>query len=115
MFGIQTDQIVPIANLIGLGLLGVLAAFGHRWGKNQPTPAEKTMEVAGAIVDNGAVRELAAALRAHTAELAAGKADSEKARQTIYRLIEVGSRIVDELSDTRREIGDLAKEIARAK
>jgi hypothetical protein len=115
MFDIQADQIVPIANVIGLGLLGILAAFGHRWGKNQPTPAEKTMEVAGAIVDNGAVRELAAALRAHTAELAAGKTDSDRARQAVYRLIEVGSRIVDELSEMRREIGDLAKEIARSK
>ena len=115
MFGIQADQIVPIANLIGLGILGVLAAFGHRWGKNQPTPAEKTMEVAGAIVDNGAVRELAAALRAHTAECILERQDGERARKAFYQLAEIGVRLVDEISDMRREIGDLAKEIARRK
>jgi hypothetical protein len=40
MFGIPAEQIVPIANLIGLGFLGLLAAFGHQWGKNQPTGGE---------------------------------------------------------------------------
>lgn len=115
IFGIPVEQIIPFANFLGVCLLGVLAAFGLKFGKNTPTPADRQVEVAGAIVDNSAVRELAVAIQAYTAESIASRLDADKARKTLYRLAEVGDRLVDEISDMRRELGDLAKEIARAK
>ena len=113
MFGIPTEQIIPVANFIGLGILGILAYFGQRWGKTQPTPAEKQLEIAGALVDSAAVKQLASAIEAHTMEAIAQRKDAEKGRQATYRMIEVGNGLVDELSEMRREISDLAKEVAR--
>lgn len=113
IFGIPAEQLVPVANFIGLGLLGLLALLGVRFGRRTPTPVERQVEVAGALVDNSAVKNLAEAIEAHTVEAIAQRVDAEKNRQAAYRLIEVLSRFVDEASDMRHEIGDLAKEIAR--
>lgn len=115
LFGIPAEQIVPIANFIGLGLLGLLAAFGHRWGKSQPTPVEKSLEVAGALVDSGAVKQLAAAIEAHTLEAMSQRHDSEKSRQATYRLIEIAVRMVDEMEELRRAVADVANQVARMK
>ncbi|TPL30160.1 hypothetical protein [Mesorhizobium sp. B2-4-7] len=115
IFGIPAEQLVPFANFIGLGMLGVLAAFGLGYGRKNATPAERQVEVAGALVDNSAVKELAEAIESYTKELIEGRADDEKQRAALYRLIEVGNRFVDEVGDLRRDVGDLAKEIARAK
>ncbi|TPN43191.1 hypothetical protein [Mesorhizobium sp. B1-1-7] len=115
ILGIPAEQLVPIANFVGLALLGLLAMLGLRFGRGTATPAERQVEVAGALVDNSAVRELASSIDGYTLELSAGRADNEKQRQALYRLAEVGSRFVDEVADLRRDIGDLAKEIARAK
>ncbi|QDC00388.1 hypothetical protein [Mesorhizobium sp. 8] len=115
MFGIPTEQIIPIANFIGLGILGVLAYFGQKWGKAQPTHVERAVEVAGALVDNTAVRELATALTAHTAALVASRLDNEKERQARYRMMEIGSSLTGEVEELRRAIADAATQIARLK
>ncbi|MCF6126084.1 hypothetical protein EN904_10605 [Mesorhizobium sp. M7A.F.Ca.CA.001.07.2.1] len=115
ILGIPAEQLVPIANFVGLALLGLLAMLGLRFGRGTVTPAERQVEVAGALIDNSAVKELAASIEGYTMELIAGRADNEKQRQAMYRLIEVGNRFVDEVGDLRRDIGDLAKEIARSK
>ncbi|WP_208695512.1 MULTISPECIES: hypothetical protein [unclassified Mesorhizobium] len=48
-------------------------------------------------------------------EAIAQRVDAEKQRQVGYRVIEVANRAVDEIAELRREIGDLAKEVARRK
>jgi len=115
IFGIPAEQLVPIANFVGLALLGLLAMFGLRFGRLNPGTGASEVEVAGALVDSTAVKALASAIEAHTMEAIAQRVDAEKNRQAMYRLIEVANRFVDEVSDMRREIGDLAKEIARHK
>jgi hypothetical protein len=115
IFGIPAEQLVPIANFVGLALLGLLAMFGLRFGRLNPGAGASEVEVAGALVDSTAVKALAAAIEAHTVEAIAQRVDAEKNRQALYRLIEAANRFVDEVSDMRREIGDLAKEIARHK
>lgn len=115
IFGIPAEQLVPVANFIGLGFLGLLAIFGLRFGRSNATPAERQVEVAGALVDNTAVKQLASAIEAHTLEAMTQRLDAEKQRQGLYRLIEVANRVVEEMAELRREIGDLAKEVARRK
>lgn len=39
MFGIPIEDVIPLANFIGLGFLGVLAYFAQRWG--QPAEVER--------------------------------------------------------------------------
>lgn len=115
MFGIPTDYVIPLANFIGVGILGILAYFGQRWGKSSPTPDERQIEVAGALVDSNAVRELTEALEAHTSEMAAMRLGGDKARQAQYRTIEIGNQLSNEIAELRHELGDLTREIARAK
>ena len=115
ILGIPAEQLVPIANFVGLALLGLLAMLGLRFGRSTITPAERQVEVAGALVDNSAVKQLAGAIEAHTLEAIAQRLDAEKSRQLGYRMVEALNRIVDEVADLRRDIGDLAKEIARSK
>ena len=113
MFGIASDQIIPIANFIGLGILGILAYFGQRWGKAAPTAQDRTYEVAGALVDSEAIKLLAAALEAHTLENIASRQDREKCRQATYRSIEAAGKVAGEIEELRRAVGDLANQIAR--
>lgn len=115
MFGISSEQIIPIANFIGLGLLGILAYFGQRWGKAQPTPTDRTVEVAGALVDSESVRLLAAALEAHTMETIESRKDAERMRQLGHRLVDALNQVGGEIEEIRRAVSDLAKEIARMK
>ncbi|WP_181173744.1 hypothetical protein [Mesorhizobium sp. B2-3-12] len=61
------------------------------------------------------VKALAAAIEGYTLEAIAHRVDAEKQRQVGYRFIEVANRAVDEIAELRREIGDLAKEVARGK
>lgn len=56
-------------------------------GHQHSMPAEKQIEVAGALVDGSSVRELAAALEAHTIECIAnrhGKYPSPRQDRVIY-------------------------------
>ena len=113
MFGIPENLVIPIVNIIGIAFLGIAAAIGHRWGKSRQTPAEQTVEVAGALVDNRAVDRLTAALEAHTMALAAAHADHEKARQLGYKLAEALGKVADEVEELRRAAQDVATQIAR--
>ena len=58
MFGIPIEDVIPLANFIGLGFLGVLSYFAQRWGQRARTVAEKAVEVAGALVDSQSVKDL---------------------------------------------------------
>lgn len=115
MFGIPSEYVIPVANFIGVGILGILAYFGQRWGKNSPTPVEQQIEVAGALVDGSSVKQLAAALEAQTMEIMSYRLGAEKARQAQYRSIEVGNQLVNEIGELRHELSDLTREIARSK
>jgi hypothetical protein len=84
-------------------------------GEKKGTEDGKTFVLDAALVDSGAVKQLAAAIEAHTVEAIAQRVDAEKSRQIGYRMIEAANGAVDELAEIRREIGDLAKEIARSK
>ncbi|TIR24044.1 MAG: hypothetical protein E5X34_13400 [Mesorhizobium sp.] len=113
IFGMPVEQLIQFANFLGLGLLGVLAAFGLRYGKKTPTPVEHQLEVAGALVDSKAVKQLAEAIEAHTREAGAQRTDAEKSRQLGYRLIEAINHFTGEVSDLRQEIRNQTMEIAR--
>lgn len=114
MFGIPAEHVVPIANLIGLGILGLLAFFGQRWGKARPTPAEKNIvEVAGALVDSTAVQHLAAAIEASTVESMEARAQIKAGIEAIFKLARVLDHGTGEVEELRRAIGDLANQIAR--
>ncbi|WP_192246019.1 hypothetical protein [Mesorhizobium silamurunense] len=112
ILGIPVDQLTSVANFLGLAFLGLLAIIGFRRGRSSLIPTGE-VELAGALVDSAAVKMLAAAIEANTAESIAARKDREKDRQALYRLIEMGNRFVDEVSEMRHEIGDLSKEIAR--
>lgn len=115
IFGIPTKQLVPVANFIGLGFLRLLAIFELRFRRSNATPAERQGKVAGAAIDNTAVKQLASAIEAHTQEAMTQRLEAEKQRQGLYRLIDVANRIVEELAELRHEIGDLAKEVDKRK
>jgi hypothetical protein len=115
MFGIPVEQVIPLANFIGLGILGLVGAFGLWWGQRKKTPGERTLEVAAALVDGEAVRLLAAAIEAHTVEMIASRHEAEKARALGYRLVEAVPGIAGELEELRRNVGELANQIARKK
>lgn len=112
MFGIPAEQIVPIANFIGLGVLGIVAFFGQRYGRSKGG-ADKTVEVAGALIDAESVRQLTGAIEAQTMETIATRKDNEKARQVAYRAVEGVNKLADEIEELRRAVADVATQIAR--
>lgn len=68
------------------------------------------------------MRELVAALVAHTAMLAAQRVDYEKERQAQYRMAETATLfmktiegLTDEIVELRRIVGDVSNQIARMK
>ena len=113
MFGIPLDQFVPIAQFLGAALVGLLAAVGLRYGQKTPTPAEKTLEVAGALVDSQAVDRLTAAMLAHTAELAASRKDGERNRDLGHRLCDALNTMSGETEELRRAIAEVTREFVR--
>lgn len=102
-----------VITLVGVGLGTSVAAYVGYFRKGAAAVPSEHVEIAGALVDSTSVRQLAAAIEASTMESIARRHDAEKDRQVGYRLVEALTRVVDEISDHRREIGDLAKEIAR--
>lgn len=104
MLGIPIEHVIPIANFIGLGILGLLAYVGQRWGQRTPSPSEKAVEVAGALVDSQSVKDLAAAIEKHTAECAAMRQDSERARRLGHELVEAVGELTKELTEIRSEM-----------
>ena len=110
MFGLPPEHLIPFANFIGLGLLGLVAFFGQRWGKVRPTPAEQEVQVAGALVDSSAVRELTATIASARAEVAVSH---EKSRKQVYDLIEAVADVAKELAELRRELRALGDRIGK--
>lgn len=109
MFGLPADVAIQLANLLGLGALGAIAAFGLWWGKRSPTPGEKTLEVAGALIDPTAVNELASAIREYNED------EDERAkasRAVAHKLVDAGNDLAKEMRELRGEIrhfGDAMK------
>ena len=109
MLGLQSDAAIGFANLVGAGILGILAAFGLWWGKRSPTPKEKTFEVAGALVDPGAVTELAAAIREYNED---ANERAKASRAVGHKMVETGEKLAYEMRELRGEIrhfGDTMK------
>jgi hypothetical protein len=103
MFGIPVEHVTTIANFIGLGILGLLAYFGQRWGKAQPTPAEKQVTLAGALVDSTSVRELTAVLEAHRKENEDGRHQMRRAVDALQKLVAAIEKLADETEEMRRD------------
>ncbi|NMG39870.1 hypothetical protein GRZ55_11510 [Chelativorans sp. ZYF759] len=104
MLGIPIEHLIPVANFIGLAVLGLLAWMGQRWGQRQTAREGSTMEIAGALVDSSSIRELTAAVSAHTAECAALRQENERARKLGYEIIETLGGLTRELSEIRSEM-----------
>ena len=103
MLGIPIEQVIPVANFIGLAVLGLLAWMGQRWGQRQTT-VNPTMEIAGALVDSSSIRELTAAVTAYTAECAAMRQENERARKLGYEMVESLDGLTKELTEIRGEM-----------
>ena len=113
MFGIPESIFIPFASILGTVLLGVVVALGQRWGKSQPTPAERTYEVAGALVDSEAIRLVAAAIEANTMEAIEGRHQMRRAVECMTKFVTAIDNGAGEVEELRRAVGDLANQIAR--
>jgi hypothetical protein len=87
------------------------AAWLFVYGKFQPQRAkssepgrEQTLEVAGALVDSGAIKMLTAAIEAHNALLVQLRIDEEKRRKLGHDLVESLDAMTKELSEIRNEM-----------
>lgn len=95
-----------IANAIVILVVGLAAGLGLRTGrKNQQAamPAERAIEVAGALIDSSSAKELAAAIEAQTFEMINARKSQERVAETL------GER----MKDLGEEIGGLILELAR--
>ncbi|ALN73513.1 hypothetical protein [Aureimonas sp. AU20] len=91
-----------IANAIVILLTGFLSAFAFRRGRAHPSsmPTEGAhLEVAGALVDSGSIKALAAAVEGHSLSLVETRATG---RNIIESLDELGRRI-EQLEEELRE------------
>lgn len=95
-----------IANAIVILVVGLAAGLGLRTGrKNQQAamPAERAVEVAGALIDSSSAKELAAAIEAQTFEMINGRKTQERIAEDICECIK----------DHGNEISKLILELAR--
>lgn len=95
-----------IANAIVILVVGLAAGLGLRTGrKNQQAamPAERAVEVAGALIDSSSAKELAAAIEAQTFEMINGRKSQERAADALGKKIE----------DLTDQVGVLIVEVAR--
>ena len=95
-----------IANAIVILVVGLTAGLGLRTGrKNQQAalPAERAVEVAGALIDSSSAKELAAAIEAQTFEMINGRKSQERAADALGKKIE----------DLTDQVGVLIVEVAR--
>ena len=95
-----------IANAIVILVVGLAAGLGLRPGrKNQQAalPAERAVEVAGALIDSSSAKELAAAIEAQTFEMINGRKSQERAADALGKKIE----------DLTDQVGVLIVEVAR--
>lgn len=113
MFGIPAEYVLPLAQFVGLGILGVLAAFGIWYGQRKPTAADRAVEVAGALVDSKSVLQLAAAIEAQTLERMTARHDAEKTRKLGYEMHETFCDLVKELQEIRRELRELGNAVMK--
>jgi hypothetical protein len=111
ILGISVGDHVPFLNLLGLGFLGVIAAFGVWFGRRS---GSNDLEVAGALVDSKSVDRLTAAIEGQTLELIAQRHDAEKARQARYRGNEITGKLVDEIEELRRVLVDATRACSSA-
>lgn len=113
MFGLPIEQFTTIAQFLGVALVGLLWVLGGRWGAKTQTPDEKTVEVAGALVDASSVKLLAGAIEAQTLEMTTRRAEGEKARAVSYRALEMAGKLVGEIEELRGEIRHLGDALRR--
>ena len=95
-----------IANAIVILVVGLAAGLGLRTGrKNQQAamPAERAVEVAGALIDSSSAKELTAAIEAQTFEMINGRKSQERAADALGKKIE----------DLTDQVGVLIVEVAR--
>ncbi|WP_309084142.1 hypothetical protein [Chelativorans sp.] len=110
---LDSEQIVPIAQLIGYGVLGILAAFGLWWGQRRKPPEEQTMEIAGALIDSGAVKQLAAAIEANNVEQVQNRQAAERNRAVLHTICENSEDLAREIGELRREMRELGNAIRK--
>ena len=101
---IPPDQFVPIAQLIGIGILGIFAAAGMWWGQRRKLRAESTIEVAGALVDSSAVKALVEVIERNNQEHVHNRAAHEKGRTVLHRLVDSMDELAREMRELRQEI-----------
>ena len=98
-----------------LGALVIRLGWKSAGGEKTGPSSGKIFTLDAALVDSASVKQLTAAIDPATVEAVAQRLDAEKTRQLGYRMVETINRLVDETSELRHEVGDLAKEVARRK
>lgn len=113
MLGIPIEHVIPIAQFLGVAVLGALWVFGGRWGQRAPTPADRTVEIAGALVDGKSVQMLTAAVEAAVVEAAEGRHQARRAIEAIGKLISAIEAQTGEVVELRQEVRQLGDAVAR--
>jgi hypothetical protein len=111
---IQPDLWTNLGVLIAAAVAALAGYFGPRLFGKPPLP-DKTVEVAGALVDARSVERLTAAIEAHNMEIVAIRHDAEKARQVGHKLVDAIEQVAGELEELRRGISDIRVDLARMK
>ncbi|PWE57678.1 hypothetical protein DEM27_00240 [Metarhizobium album] len=95
-----------IANAIVILVIGLATGLGIRSGRRSAqaaAPAERAVEVAGALIDSSSAKELTAAIEAQTMEMINGRKTQERAADALGKKIE----------DLTDKVGALIVEVAR--
>lgn len=95
-----------IANAIVILVIGLATGLGIRSGRRSAqavAPAERAIEVAGALIDSSSAKELTAAIEAQTMEMINGRKTHERAAEALGKKIE----------DLTDKVGALIVEVAR--
>lgn len=104
MFGIPESLLVPFVSILGIVFLAIMAGIAKRYGESRPTPGERAVEVAGAIVDSKSVEMLAASIEAHNLE-------AVQLRAILRSLTDAEISLVREVEELRRAVNELSREI----
>lgn len=114
MFGISEEYFIPIAQAVGIAIFGALYVIGQKYGSSRSTTGEKTLEVAGALVDNRAVELLAGSIEGATRESIEARYGTKKLTEGVGSLVRAlegvarsNDRMTDELKEIRTEIREL--------
>lgn len=109
---VEWNEIVTLA---GVFFGGALAAY---FGYSRKTPAldsTKHVEFAGALIDSSAVKQLTAAVEAHTLEAITARHEREKERRIGHEIVEALETLAGEMKEQRQAMVNLSMEIARSK